>query len=224
MIRVSCPGCGSKLNAKDELAGQSRKCPKCGSVIEIPQPDAALESISLDVEDTGDQHAETPREEHLPTKHFPERLVRLNRYLIADKAKVIATWENNGNGWMLKTGFGFVQASRNHEQLPAQGNFKLIELQLQLSDDGLRLEGLICYQLAQRWALTNLDKGDDKILKSIAALGCLNREQKASIRKLLNDLFMRQVWEEAHVVLDYLANGDYHSPGTVAVDEARAET
>ena len=29
MIRVTCPHCGSKLNAKDDLIGQMRKCPKC---------------------------------------------------------------------------------------------------------------------------------------------------------------------------------------------------
>jgi hypothetical protein len=35
---INCPSCGVKLKAKDELAGKSRNCPKCGSVIEIPKP------------------------------------------------------------------------------------------------------------------------------------------------------------------------------------------
>lgn len=223
MIRVTCSGCGSKLNAKDELAGQTRKCPKCGQLIEIPKPAESPDTIAVALDESVVQHVEAPSEIALPTKHFPERLVRLNRYLILDKAKVFAAWENNGNGWMLKTGFGFVQASRNHEQLPAQGNFTLVEMQMCLTDDGLHLDGLVCYKLAQRWALTNLDKADDKILKSIVAFGSLNKDQKAAVQKALRELFMRHVWEGAHDVLDFLANADYHSPGTVPVGETPTE-
>lgn len=219
MIRVSCPGCGSKLNAKDELAGQTRKCPKCGQPVVIPQAGQGDEATAIPVVESTDQHAQVVSEEHLPSKHFPDRLNRLNRYLILDKTKMVATWENNGNGWMLKTGFGFVPAQRNHEQLPAQGDFKMVELQMHLDDNGLRMEGLMCYQLAKRWALTSLDKADDQILKSITAYGFLNKDQKASVQKILKELFMRHVWEEAHAVLDFLANQDYHSPGTVAVGQ-----
>jgi hypothetical protein len=36
-IPVACK-CGQKFAAKDELAGKVTKCPKCGSVLQIPQP------------------------------------------------------------------------------------------------------------------------------------------------------------------------------------------
>jgi hypothetical protein len=216
MIRIECLSCGSKINAKDELAGQTRKCPKCGQPIHIPQVEPA-DASAVPSDELSDQHAQAVAEEHLPTHHFPDRLARLNRYMILDKAKLVAIWENNGHGWMLKTGFGFVQATRNHEQLPAQGDFKFVELQMELDDIGLHLRGLLCYQLARRWALTNLDKGDDKILKSITGLGFLNKDQKASVMKAMKEFFMRQVWEKADGVIDYLSNTDYHSPGTVAV-------
>lgn len=36
MIRLTCPVCQSKLNAKEGLAGQTRKCPKCGNPLVIP--------------------------------------------------------------------------------------------------------------------------------------------------------------------------------------------
>ncbi len=216
MIRVVCPGCSSKLNAKVELAGQTRKCPKCGTVLTIPEPEvtpdtaADLEAV---LDEVGDQHVEAPSETKLPHFEAPERLDRQNRYLICDKAKLVATWKNDGHGWMLKTGFGMISATRNHEQLPAQGNFKIVELKIDMTDDGLRLHGLAVYQLAPRWALTKLDKGDDQIVSSITGAGALNRDQKNVVRQFIKDQFMRQVWEGADEVLDYLGNTDYHSAG-----------
>lgn len=217
MIRIECSSCGSKLNAKDELAGQTRKCPKCGQTIHVPEAAPSPEAPAIPVVESAEVHAQAVNEEHLPTKHFPDRLDRQNRYLILDKMKLVALWEKQTSGWMLKTGFGFVQAGRNYDQLPAQGDFKLVELQMRMADEGLRLDGLLCYQLAKRWALTNLDKGDDKILKSITAYGSLNKQQKAAVQKIFKEFFMRNVWEGATDVLDYLANSDYHSPGTVEV-------
>ena len=70
------------------------------------------------------------------------------------------------------------------------------------------------YQLAQSWALTTLDKGDDKILSTVVALGRLNKVQKDVVRQTIKDRLMHPVWTDAQNVLDYLANTDYHSPGT----------
>ena len=75
------------------------------------------------------------------------------------------------------------------------------------------MSGLTSYQLATRWALTALDQGDDQIVGKITGLGSLNRDQKNAVRQALKDQFMRQVWEGAADVLEYLANTDYHSPG-----------
>jgi hypothetical protein len=209
MIRVCCPHCGSKLNAKDELAGQTRKCPKCGQPVLI-----AADSASTDANDTpSDEHVHVASEEHLPSLHVPERLNRDNHYLICDKEHLVATWENNGHGWMLKTGAGFISAKRNHEKLPAQGDFKLVELKFTLLPEGKRLSGLRAYQLAPRWALTTLDQGDDLVIEKIVHLGLLNRDQKNVVRQALRDQFMREVWEHAAAVLEYLGNTDYHSSG-----------
>ncbi len=218
MIRVNCPGCGSKLNAKDELAGQTRKCPKCGRPVLITRVEtvsaAAGQTAGLD-EPAPDQHVHGASDKALPQLDLPERLDRQHHYLICDKAHLVATWENNGNGWMLKTSFGLVSAVRNHEQLPAQGDFKLVELKLDMTDAGLRLTGVQSFQLAQRWALTTLDKGDDQIVSKITGFGFLNRDQKSVVRQAIKDQFMRSVWEDAHNVLDYLSSTDYHSAGTV---------
>ena len=218
MIRVVCTGCNSKLSAKPELAGHNRKCPKCGTVVTIPKPELTPETAAdfeEVLDDAGDQHVEAPSQTKtkLPAFEAPERLDRQNRYLICDKAKLVATWKNDGHGWMLKSGFGMISATRNHEQLPAQGNFKLVELKIDMTGDGLRLHGVTVYQLAPRWALTKLDKGDDQIVSSITGSGALNRDQKSVVRAFIKDQFMRQVWEEADEVLDYLGNTDYHSAG-----------
>ena len=211
MIRLICPNCRSRLNAKDELLGQTRNCPKCGTPVVIAVPDTSSESL----EDTASaEPVYDLGQPGLPTLDVPKRLDRQNHYLICDRSKLVATWRDDGQGWMLKTNAGLVSALRNSDQLPNQGDFKLVELRLDRTDAGLRLTGIRSYQLAQRWALTSLDKGDDKIVSKVTALGCLNRDQKNVVRQAIKDHFMREVWAEAENVLEYLAGTDYHSPGT----------
>ena len=216
MIRITCPKCNSKLSAKIELAGQTRKCPKCGEKLTIPElgltPETAADFDHV-LDDPGDQHVETADEIRLPDVEAPERLDRQNRYMICDKTKLVAAWKNDGHGWMLNQGHGMISASRNPDQLPSQGDFTLVELKLDMTDDGLRLHGLTAYHLAPRWSLTKLDKGDDLILSSVTGPGGLNKQQKGVVRQFIKDQFMRDVWEDAAEVLDYLANTDYHSAG-----------
>jgi hypothetical protein len=213
MIVVICPGCQTKLTAKDELVGKVGKCPKCGKAVRIVKPAGGQETVALAEEVAPDQHVHGFLEEKLPPIQAPERLVRQNRYLICDKTKVFAAWENNGQGWMLKTSAGVINASRNSEKLPAQGEFTLVELKMQLTDEGLRLAGVMTFELAKRWAVTKLEHGDDRILTSLVGPGRLNKEQKSAVVKHLHEQFMRAVYSESHQVLDYLSNNDFHSPG-----------
>ena len=37
-IQVNCPSCRASLNVKDGFAGKSGKCPKCGEIIQVPEP------------------------------------------------------------------------------------------------------------------------------------------------------------------------------------------
>ena len=213
MIRVTCPNCGSKLNAKDELAGQTRKCPKCAQPIQIVADAPASPAVAGLDEHPSDQQVQVDTEGGLPVLDLPERLTRDSHYLICDRTHLTATWENNGSGWMFKAGAGFISAKRSRENLPSQGDFKLVELKFAITPEGKRLTGLTSYQLATRWALTVLDQGDDQIVGKITGMGSLNRDQKNAVRQALKDQFMRQVWEGAADVLEYLANTDYHSPG-----------
>ena len=101
MIRIVCPVCQSKLNAKEELAGQSRKCPKCGNLLTIPHPSGSGNAAE---ESTPPVDVKVTPAGPLPHLPVPERLTRSNRYLILDREKVFALWESSRDGWQLKSG------------------------------------------------------------------------------------------------------------------------
>ncbi len=209
MVRVICPSCNSKLNAKDELIGQVRRCPKCSQpVMIVASPTEAVEEPA----GSGEQSlVETVNIDFLPVHDRPERLNRESHYFICDRAGVLATWANNGNGWMLRINGGFAPAKRNRDQLPSQGDFQLVEIKFAMTDEGRRLAGLEIFRLASHYALAALPQGDDQIVEKIVGPGCLNRDQKNSVRKALKDQFMRPVWEKAAAVIEFLASQDFHS-------------
>jgi hypothetical protein len=213
-IRIICPNCGSKLNAKLKLLGESRPCPKCKEPVKIAivENHELLPSIPLDEPDKNLPHLLGNKVE-LDNGRLIERLDRNFRYLICNRTSVFAAWANDGKGWTLKTNTGMVPAARNPEQLPAQGDFKLVALKLESREAGLHLLGLTAYQLAKSWALTCLDEGDDRICERVTGPGSLNRDQKFAVRRMLRENFMPEVWEHAKEVLEYLANTDYHSSG-----------
>ena len=236
MIRVTCPNCQSKLNAKDHLAGQTRKCPKCAKPLliaesggETTNTDATKAPVSPTTE--GSQvSSQAPQIKTDPTtpkvdlEHHerPQRLKPSNRYLICDKEKLIACWQNDSKGWMLKGPAGLLNAKRNRELLPNQGNFVLVELGLANTDNGLQLVGIMSYHLAASWALTKLATGDNEILTSITGPGTLNRQQKNTVRQIIISQLMHPVWKDAKEVLEFLSNVASHSPGigTTSADEA----
>jgi hypothetical protein len=222
MVRVTCPHCSSTLNAKDELIGHVRKCPKCGQPVTIvADPPAVPQSVAVEAvpESVPIEQAPLPEGEHaivvegLPSRRLPERLDRHSHYLIVDRTSLVATWQSDGHGWMMKVGVNYIAAKRNRQNLPVEGDFKLVELLFDATPEGRRLSGVIAFQLATRWALTALGEGDDKIVSKIKKFGALNREQKFAVRQVLKEQFMPEVWEKSAEVLEYLANLDYHSPG-----------
>ena len=222
MISLVCPKCQSRLNAKKELLGQTRRCPKCGTPVLIALPEATPPTAAEPSPQSLGETASQPSAEVSPppdaiigqTSHpLPDRLDRCHQYLICDRSKLIAAWKNDGQGWQVKTKGGLVSVSRSPEPLPNEGDFRLVELRLDRSEAGLHLTGLRTYQLAQRWALVSLERGDDPIVSKLTGPAGLNREQKNAVRQALKDQFMHEVWADAREVLDYLTNTDYHSPG-----------
>ncbi len=226
MIRITCPACHSKIHAKDELAGQVRKCPKCRLALQIPAADDSeayrvaepAEAAASAETETAAAQAQSSQihdalDHDLATVDVPDRLARHNRYLICDRTRIIAVWENNGQGWQVKVGGQFASARRNADQLPNQGNFQLVELKMKPVEGGIRLVGIMTYQLATRYALPALQRGEDEILEKITGPGRLSRDQKSAVKLYILNTFMHPVWEEAHEVLDFLSSPDYHSPG-----------
>lgn len=207
MIQLTCSNCGKRLRAKPEWVGRTAKCPGCGQAIKVETSPPA-ENIPLE-QPVPDAPPAAPVEGAV--FHPPEQLDRQHCYLICDRNNAVASWENNGDGWMLQTRVGSMPARRNHDKLPQQGDFRLIELKLTATPDGKRLTGLQCYRLASHWALMALEQGDDVILERVAGPGGLTREQKTIVRQALRDRFMRPVWQDATAVLDYLASTDAHS-------------
>ncbi len=193
MIRIVCPVCQSKLNAKDELAGQSRKCPKCGNLLSIPRQSGNSRPVE---EATPPVESQVNRAGPLPHLPVPERLVRTNRYLILDREKVFALWETSRDGWQLKIREGYINAARNPDKLPNLGEYVLVELVMSITDHGLRLRGLACYKLASHWALTTLSQGDHRILTRIVGPGSLNRDQKTAVRDFLGKELMYEVLKD----------------------------
>jgi hypothetical protein len=213
MIRVTCPHCASSLNAKDELIGQVRKCPKCQQPLTIvADPPAVPKSVAVE-EAPPDEQRHATVAARLPSHRLPERLDRHSHYLILDRTSLVAAWQSDGRGWMMKVGLNYVSAKRNRQNLPSEGDFKLVELLFATTPEGKHLTGVLSFQLVTRWALTVLHEGDDAIVAKISKLGSLNREQKFAVRQTLKEQFMPDVWEHSPEVLEYLANTDYHSPG-----------
>ncbi len=274
MIRFACPKCGARLSAKEDIVGQTRQCPKCGTALVVPAPQtdgvgsdlsarhqsapahadsvpsgaasgsytapqqgealnpsasgtavpnakqqtaAVASGSSVAAEEAADpadaRGADQAAKKRLPLPEWPQRLNRNNCYLICGRHKIVAAWQNNGEGWMLKSGANWISAIRNRDQLPTQGDFVLVELKFSEPGQPRKLIGIRCYKLAQRWALTTLDKGDDHIMGKIVELGCLNKDQKAAVRTAIKEMFMHQLWEDAHQVWEFLNDADYHSSG-----------
>jgi hypothetical protein len=212
MIRLTCPNCQSKLNAKEELLGQVRKCPKCSHPVQIQGEIQPLNGDTVALDDAAPEQRVVPATKgELKRPDVPRRLNRESIYLICSRTNLVAAWDNKGRGWMLKTDAGMVSAKRNGDQLPAQGDYKLIELKLAITPEGRRLTGLRVYQLALQWALTVLNQDEDQITERITGFGSLNREQKNTVRQAIKDQFMRPVWENASNVLEFLANADCQS-------------
>ena len=217
MIRVECPECGSWLNAKDELAGNTRKCPKCGGQLQIPVLDDARADDLLHVTANDDSQAENlihdVLDHELPPVEAPERLTWHDRYLICSSDKLFAAWESNGHGWMLKTNAGYIRAKRNMEELPNQGDFTLVELKLNAAEGSHQLEAIRSYRIAPRWALPVLARNENEIFSKITGPSGLNKPQKAAVMQYLRASMMPEMWHAAEDVVGYLCNTDFHSQG-----------
>ncbi|MDD4268580.1 MAG: hypothetical protein PHO07_00585 [Pirellulales bacterium] len=220
MLRITCPGCQSKLNAKEKLIGQTRKCPKCGGDVLIQAPAAPAAEAENAAEDAPVVPVEPPQETEglarvVPVANPPNELAPPNKYLICDRQRIIAVWEADGAGWQLKTPSGLISAKRNTEQIPQQGTFRLIELRITRGAESMYVSGIVCHELAPRWALPVIARGDNLILDKIVGPSGISRDQKLMVRRYLQDTFMPEVWRKREELVEFLSNEDIHTQGIV---------
>ena len=187
MIKFNCPHCGARLRVPDELAGKQGRCAGCQRAIDVPRPpeiqaeSASTERISLKV---------------------PEHLSANNHYLICNSKDVVATWENDGKGWMVRVKEGFVRAATNPTELPSMGNYVLIEIEIVSEGPHKRLAGVHAFALPGAYCLSRLSRGDDPILDTIQSTAEMNERQIALVRQRINAKFLPSIWDDAQGILE----------------------
>ncbi len=207
-IRVTCKNCRSKINAKDELLGQTRRCPKCQEPLLIepdPQP------VSAVVVNDAPALGSVPEVNRLDeTVLLPVKLNYDHKYFILNQDRILAMWEV-AQGWMFNVGTGFSPAKRNISLIPDQGTFAMVELVITRVDEGLRLTGLNVFKISARAALLALTRNDDEICEKIDGPEPLSRPQKACMITYMRKNFMAEFLSQAEPVMDYLSNNDWLS-------------
>ena len=134
--------------------------------------------------------------------YVPQHLGTISHYLICDHKDLIAQWQCNGKGWMLKQKNGFSRVNICASEIPSQGKFTLIEVGVEHRDDGVHLRNISSFRLAEQYALNELTKGDDAILKSITGPDELNDLQKKHVRELVKSRFLPHIWAAMHDMLE----------------------
>ena len=132
----------------------------------------------------------------------PTHLGALNHYLICDHKDVVARWDNDGKGWMIRLKDGFTRAATVSTEIPSFGNFVLIEVGVERLSDGLHLIQIIGFQLEPTYALHKLTKGDDMVLNTIQSSAPLNQRQITHVKSLVKTNFLPHIWPEMDALLN----------------------
>ena len=244
-IRVRCKNCGSKIEAKDELLGQIRNCPKCKSQILIePEqnigrnskettnaatPSVATTSAEIisqkEVSDhiTQEQIVEAKilyeNMDHQPSHEPPKKLVPHYRYFIFAHDRMIAHWEI-GKGWLYNIGTGFVSAIYNKELLPNSGSFKFVEMMIDPTETGKRLTGLRTFSITGKWAIQAIGRESDEIVSKIDGKAILMKQQRIQLLAFIRNNYMPEFLNNCKEVYDYLIC-DYTPESDVFVSDSQ---
>ncbi|MDR0337950.1 MAG: hypothetical protein LBI18_12760 [Planctomycetaceae bacterium] len=204
VFQIICSLCGSKLNAKISLIGQTRNCPKCHEPILIqrnvlPEPTTLIttnEPSIVPVQTGLVLGNGTHRIENLP-----KQLESRYRYLIVGVDRIIALWET-GKGWQVNVGNGFASAKRNFSAIPDQGTFVLVELVI---DSAGVPTGLNVFTISVRGALTSLFRDESEILHKVDGNGTLTKNQKNLLLNYLRQNFMYEIFAESRDLVALLS-------------------
>ena len=195
-IRIVCKHCGSKIDAKDELRGQTRRCPKCKNPILVePEPSSVPQAVD-------------------PVSDAPLKIKRLrpdNFYVILGSDREIAYWKSS-EGWLVNVGNGFEAVKRAPDRLPDIGTFVLAEGYVAQTDAGRRLKGIRFSKISGRGALKALAYGEpsdilNKATEPIAPSGAHKRFLLQHIRKN----YFYEFTDDAPEIIEFLTGVDSHS-------------
>ena len=221
-IRVICGSCGSKIDAKDELRGQTRRCPKCRQPILIepaaqpqapkPQPVKTEQSQARPANAASD--AASPATEGLKMRRLrPDDL-----YFVVGSDKLVAYWKS-GEGWMLNVGNGFSQVKRSPGLIPDLGEFVLAEGRVAQTDNGRRLKAMRFWSLTGRGVLLALGRGETEILEKAQFPTVPSGSQKRFILEQIRKLYFRDFTDDALEVVEFLTSFDSHSQSVGTFDD-----
>ena len=190
MIRTRCPHCQEPVKAPDALAGKKGRCPECGGVIPLPADKSDLKS------GTPIQHsANDPAGLALAV---PESLRRNCHYLICNSREIVARWDDDGKGWMIRIKDGFVKATQNPKQIPSMGHYVFIEIEIAKKDAGQQLAGVHGFSLPGDFVLNKLTKkNENTILEGVEGTTALNDRQRALVRQRVNAKYLPSILDDA---------------------------
>ena len=233
-IRVICKNCLSKIDAKDELLGQTRKCPKCQNPILI-QPANAADTVSQtpkQEEKAAVSNTETTQQTNLSREISYNNLEGIaqvkaldtldphNKYFIFGYNQLIAYWEID-KGWQCNVGSGFVSAKRNKDQIPNEGNYVFVEMIIRQTETGKQFAGLKNFSINERWALSAISREEYEILEKIKEKGTLNKQQRLLLLAFIRNTYMPEFLLNAKNVYDYLIS-DYDLSSEVFVQDSKS--
>ena len=131
----------------------------------------------------------------------PNRLDLLSHYLVVDHKDLIARWQNDGRGWLIRIKHGFCRAATVAQHIPEVGKFLLIEIRVERREDGFHIQSITPFKLKHYNALIRLTHGDDAILAAVTGGATLNDKQKQHVRSIVKSKFLPHIWPEADELL-----------------------
>ena len=190
MIRTRCPHCQEPVKAPDALAGKKGRCPECGGVIPLPADKSDLQS------GTPIQHS--ANDAAGLALAVPESLRRNCHYLICNSREIVARWDDDGKGWMIRIKDGFVKATQNPKQIPSMGHYVFIEIEIAKKDARQHLAGVHGFSLPGDFVLNKLTKkNENTILEGVEGTTALNDRQRALVRQRVNAKYLPNIWDDA---------------------------
>jgi hypothetical protein len=133
--------------------------------------------------------------------HVPKHLDLMSHYLVCNHKDIIARWQSDGRGWLVRVKDGFARASTVANHIPQFGKFVLIEVGVERRDDGIHLRAVTAFRLQEHYALTKLVHGDDQILSVVNGVTEPNPQQRSHIRALVHQKFLPHIWPELDELL-----------------------